>query len=203
MIIIDCVQGSPEWFKARLFVPSASNFNKIITSTGKPSATAPKYADELLAQYLANDPLNDGDATFWMERGNAEEPNARDQYIFLKDVEVEQVGFILLDDRTAGCSPDGLIGADGMIEIKSPKPTTLVGYYRNGFPNADYKVQVQTQLWIAERTYCDFYAFHPLMKPFICRIERDEPFIKEIQKAHKDFNAKLEAQKKLLGAWKI
>ena len=130
MKIIDCEQGTPEWIKARLGIPTASEFHKIVgNATGELSRsrdkkglseTARKYAYRLVAETLLERELDRVPGTPWaMERGKRLEPLAREQYAFTHDVELRQVGFVTTDDGRVGCSPDGLIvGARGGLEIK-------------------------------------------------------------------------------------
>jgi hypothetical protein len=106
MRIIDCQQGSQEWLKARLSVPSASNFSKILTTKGTPSTQAKAYVDALVAEAIT------GESTYVkvtdaMQRGTELEPYARDRYILETGNQVQEVGFCLHDDYQAGASPDG------------------------------------------------------------------------------------------------
>ena len=203
MIIVDCIQGTPEWFAARLGIPTASNFGKIFTSAGKHSTSRNGYADCLLADYLAGKPVDQMESTHWMERGNELEQQARDNYSFETGNEVDQIGFVYLDvKQTTGASPDGLIGDDGMVEIKCPKASTLVGYYGKDCP-AKYVPQVQGQLWICEREWCDFYAYHPLLLPVLVRVERDEKYIKLLAEAVAEFVEYLNKRKKALKKWRM
>jgi len=178
MRIIDVEQGTDEWLKARLGVPTASNYSKVVTSAGKPSAQADKYINELIAQRLTGQlpELFKSDA---MERGNELEPQARAYYEFMTGNDVNEVGLIL-NDVGAGCSPDGLIGDDGGLEIKCPLGTTHVGYLRAGKLPTTYVQQVQGCMYITGRKWWDFVSFHPDMESMIVRVERDEKFIKSL-----------------------
>ena len=130
MKIIDVTQGTPEWIQARLGIPTASEFHKIVgNSTGELSRSrdkkglsevAKKYAYRLVAETLLGRELEKPPGTPWaMEQGKRLEPLAREQYSFTNDVEVRTVGFVTTDDGRVGCSPDGLIiGARGGLEIK-------------------------------------------------------------------------------------
>jgi len=202
MKIIDCLQCSPEWFAARLGIPTASRFDKIIAPGGAPSKSADGYMNELLAEYLAGSPIDAEDTTHWMERGSLLETVARVQYEFLTDNTVEQVGFCLDDSGKWGCSPDGLIDEKGMLEIKCPKHTTIIEYYRNGFPKK-YTPQVQGQMWVTGRSWCDFFAYHPQLKPFMVRVDRDDEYIGKMEKEMIAFCDKLDEAKKDLEGWKL
>ena len=203
MILVDCIQGTDEWFAARLGIPTASNFNKIITSLGKPSTSKVKYADTLLADWLAGKPVDAVGTSYWMDRGTELEQQARDNYTFETGNEVEQIGFAYLDVRQeVGCSPDGLIGDDGVQEIKCPKASTLVSYYGKPCPAAYYP-QVQGELWVTDRQWCDFYVWHPELMPYLIRVERDESYIKLMATEVEKFVRYLDKRKKELEKWRI
>ena len=177
MIILDHEQGTEAWHLARLGKPSASGFSKLITSTGKPSASAQGYISQLISERIMGAPQE----TFQnehMARGTALEPEARETYEFITGNTVDEVGFILGDTEEYGCSPDGLIGEDGGLEIKCPAPHTHVSYLRSPdrMPNK-YWQQVQGCLWVTGRSWWDFFSYHPDMPHLLVRVERDEAYI--------------------------
>ena len=180
MRCIDCEQGSDEWIAARLGIPSASMYGKIITTQGKWSTQADTYINQLVAEKLTGEqtPFYQNEH---MARGTALENDARKMYEFIKDIEVREVGFCLHDTLEAGASPDGLIGEDGGLEIKCPAPATHVEYLRGGKLPSKYKQQVMGCLWITGREWWDFMSYHPSMKPLIVRVERDEDYIAELE----------------------
>jgi len=203
LIQVDCEQGSLDWFQARLGIPTASNFGKILTATAKKSTSRTGYADQLLADWLAGKPVDQLESTHWMQRGTEMEQQARDAYEFESGNTVEQIGFVYLDvKQRTGCSPDGLIGDDGCWEAKCPKASTLVSYYGKGCPSK-YIPQVMGEMWICERDYCDFYAFHPLLMPHLVRVERDDFYIGLLAEAVEKFNEYLNKRKKGLEQWKV
>jgi len=173
-------QGSPEWFEARLGIPSASMFSKIVTTKGAWSTQADSYINQLVAERLTGE-REEIYQSHHMIRGTELEPEARDMYCLMKDVEVQEVGFCLHDTLKAGCSPDGLVGEDGGIEIKCPAPATHVEYLRGGVLPSRYKQQVMGCLWITQREWWDFVSYHPNMKPLIVRVERDEEYIAALE----------------------
>ena len=186
MRIIESVQGTPEWLQSRLGCPSGSNFDKLITATGKPSTQAEGYINQLIAELLT------GETTYvktteWMARGTELEPMARDYYTLASGNEVTEVGFCKHDRLEAGVSPDGLVGSDGLIEIKCPSPQRHVEYLRAGKLPTTYKQQVQGQMWITDRPWCDFVSYHESMPALIVRVERDQEYIDllaiEVEKA--------------------
>lgn len=179
MKIIDCIQGSPEWHAAKLGVASASNFSKILAKgQGK---TRKAYMLRLAAEILSSEP-QETYSNAAMERGIEIEPQAREYYEGLNGVKVEQVGFCKLDDNI-GCSPDGLVGTDGGIEIKCPNTTTHITYILADKLPSEYVAQVQGSLWVTDRKWWDFLSFDPRLKgrPFwSIRVERDEAYINKL-----------------------
>jgi YqaJ-like viral recombinase domain len=185
---IQCEQGSPEWLTARLGIPTASNFDKILTPTGKLSESAKKYAYYLAAERLLKRQIDSIDHLEWVARGKDLESTAVNNYEFLQEVKTRQVGFIVTNDGLLGASPDRLIvGANGGVEIKCPAPHTHIGYMIEGFGKA-YKVQVQGQMYVAELDFVDRYSYHPEMPPFLEHTTRDEPFIALLADALKQFS---------------
>lgn len=182
MQIINCEQGSESWFKARLGVPSASNFSKIVTSAGKPSESLRKYAEELASDMLIIEP-EQGFKSDDMTRGNELEPEARQAYQEYSFCEVKEVGFMIEDSY--GYSTDGLVGDDGLIEIKCPNKVTHTKYLHDNKIPTKYWQQCQGGLMVSGRKYLDFVSFHPNFKDdkklFIVRVERDEEFIKKLR----------------------
>jgi hypothetical protein len=184
MIILDHQQGSDEWFASRLGRPSASMFNKLITSAGKPSTSASKYIDELV-----DERLNGVRAPVYvnehMERGTRLEPEAREYYEFLTDQQVTEYGFILDDSEEFGCSPDGLIkDSDGIFEggLEVKCPANMVGYHRdNKSFVTKYKQQVMGCMMITGAKWWDLMAYSD-KKPhhLIIRVERDEEYIEKL-----------------------
>lgn len=196
MKTLEVRQGSEDWDKVRCQMPTASQFGRIITAAKMAlSAKRVGYMCELFAKqegvYSPPPP------TFWMEWGVENEPNAALCYERKNGVETEVVGFCMLDDESAGCSPDRLVGDTGLLEIKCPKPETLIEYHKNGELPNDYKPQVQGQLWITGREWCDFFGYHPHLPPFQLRVERDEAFIEKLASHVKTFNAEFEELKRV------
>lgn len=176
MRIISHQQRTEGWYEAHRGVPTASSFSKLITSTGKRAASADAYIDELVAEKITGE-SKFIPTTAAMQHGIDTEPEARDLYSFLRDVEVTEIGLCLHDSIDAGASPDGLVLDEGLLEVKCPQPHTMVKYLRENRLPPEYRAQVMGQLWICERQWCDFLAYHDKMKPLLIRVERDEEFI--------------------------
>lgn len=176
MIIHDVEQRSPEWFELRLGMPTGSMFSKLVTSTGSPSKQLSDYAITLAGEKFAGKELEAWDGNKWTERGKEMEPLAKNLYQFANDVIVNDVGFITDDEKKWGCSPDGLVNDDGMVEYKCLKPEThikVIMYYRkHKKAPTEYIAQTQGQMIIAERKWCDLIFYHPEL-PFL--VIRQEP----------------------------
>ena len=189
VIRIDVDQGSPQWLAARLGIPTASQFHRIITpKTCKLSAAADEYMHELLAEYFTGESVQAADNQY-MERGRAMEPEAVAWYEYQFDVETERVGFCLRDDRSCGASPDRLVGDDGLLEVKCPSLTTHIGYLLD--QGGAYRCQLQGQLYVTGRKWIDFCSYNPAVKPDVYHFERDEDFISLLDTAIKNFVLRL------------
>lgn len=180
MIIVDCEQGTESWFQARLGIPTASNFNKIVTSKGEPSKQAQKYIYQLAGEAIIGK-QEDSFQSLDMIRGNELEAEARDFYRVVTDSEVKEVGFCVTDDRTCGASPDSLVGEKGLLEIKCPKLSTHIGYLIENKLPTDYVQQCQGQLYVTGRDWLEFVSYYPSIKPLIVRVKRDNAFLKKLK----------------------
>lgn len=180
-------QGTDEWRKLRLGIPTSSAFEKLITPGGKPSTQARAYAFQLIAERITGRPADDFQITYWMERGNGLEPDAARAYEFAQEVDTQKVGFITNDAGTIGCSPDRLVlGHPGALEIKCYAPHNHVAVAVDGF-GEKHIPQVQGQLLIGEFEWVDRWAFHPDMPPVRVRTYRDEAYIAKLDTALTSF----------------
>ena len=176
-VFLDHPQGSAEWAEARLGIPTASEFKRILTPTGKLSTSREGYLGELLAEWALGKPVTEFGGNDWTERGQALEPDARDCYAFEADCEPTTVGLVLRDEAgMCGASPDALVGESGLLELKCPMAGKhLVYLSRDELPRA-YAAQVQGQLWVTGRAWCDFMSYYPGLPALIVRVEPDERF---------------------------
>lgn len=184
-------QGTAEWRAARCGLPTASVFATVMAQgkSGGESVTRRKLLYTLAGERLTGEPAENY-SNGYMERGHALEPEARKLYEFTHDVKTQQVGFIR--NGRKGCSPDSLVGADGMLEIKTKKPDLLIEVLlRDQFP-AEHVAQCQGALWIAEREWIDIVCYFPRMPIFVKRAQRDEVYIARLAKAIDTFNAELD-----------
>ncbi|WP_322997459.1 lambda exonuclease family protein [Castellaniella sp.] len=188
--IINCEQGTPEWFAARAGIPTASQFATVMASGrgGGESKTRRTYMLKLAGEILTNEP-SESYGNVHTERGHAMEPEARDLYAFMRDVEPELIGFIRNGDK--GASPDALIGTDGALEIKTKAPHIMIEcLLKDEFPS-EHKAQCQGVLWVAEREWIDLCVYWPKLPPLIKRAYRDEVYISDMAKAVDAFNSEL------------
>lgn len=184
MKILDCEQRSEAWFAARAGIATASCFSSILaTIKSGEAAERRNYRVRLVVERLTGRCV-ESITTPAMKQGIEREPLARAAYETLTGAWVDEVGFIRHDTLDAGCSPDGLLGTDGCIEIKAPELAAHLEYLKlDGCP-AKYAAQVQGQMWLAEREFCDFISFNPDFPPnlqmVVRRVKRDETSIKAL-----------------------
>lgn len=195
---IECEQGTMDWLQARIGIPTASGFEKIITPTGKASTQAEAYSEKLLAEYILGYPVETFTGNAHTERGKELEPHAVRFYEVQRDVDTKPVGFCTDDARTIGASPDRLVGDDGLLEIKCPAPQTHVHYLLTGEIDKGYWPQVQGQLLVTGRKWVDWLSYHPEMPPVIIRVERDEAYLATMATLLKEFTEKLEKKREKL-----
>lgn len=191
--IFDCAQRSEDWFRARAGIPTASEFSTLLAKgrDGGDSKTRRTYMLKLAGEIITGEPMESYDNAH-MERGRIMEEEARDLYAFLADDPLSQVGFLRDDDKRAGCSPDSLVGNDGMVEIKTALPHILIGHILKGDFPADHKAQCQGALWIAGREWIDICVYWPKMTPFIKRAYREDIYLRDLEKAVRQFNEELD-----------
>jgi hypothetical protein len=176
---IQVEQGSDEWLQARLGVPSASSFKKLITSTGTKSSTFDDYCYELATEIISGERtgvfVNDA-----MKRGTELEPVAREMYEFMMDVHVSEYGF--LKSETYGCSPDGIIESSAYgLEIKCPLTKTHLKWLDKGKLPAEHKAQVQGCMLVTGLDRWDFYSYNEHFEDLHVIVERDDEYIDKLK----------------------
>lgn len=190
MIIHDVEQNSDQWFALRAGIPTASEFSKLITTKGKISTSINLVAYELAAEKYVGGQVDSWDGNKWTERGKELEPLASSAYCFKNDCDVETVGFVTDDKNTMGCSPDRFVGEDGMIEIKclmaKHHVKEMVFHKENNTSVSDYYHQVQAQMMICERKWCDLVFYHPDLPLHIVRHTPDLELWKQMNVAVKE-----------------
>ena len=191
-IIRDIEQGSEEWLALRFGWITASKFKDVIA--GGQGKTRKSYMMQLAAEVVTGERVETY-SNEYMEWGTQTEPQARATYELENAAEVEEVSFIRHDTLKAGCSPDGLVGDSGMVEFKCPKTTTQIETVLSGKMPTGHAAQVQGQLWVSEREWCDFVSFDPRINGashyFCVRQYRDEEKIKQIAEGVAKFQDEL------------
>jgi len=186
-IFHDVTQYSEAYDRLKLGIPTSSNFHKITTPQGKPSKQWREYACVLIAERILQRKIEFYNSPA-MERGLIVEADAVDWYEFDQDVTVQRVGFITDDDHSAGCSPDRLVGDEGLLEIKAPLPHTQVEYWISGAVSERFRPQLQGQLYVSQRSWVDIVCWHDVLPKVVMRVEPDEQFIKALDHELQIFN---------------
>ena len=177
MKIYDFEQLSDEWFQVRLGKFTASKAADLLMKE-----TTVGY-NNLINQIVYERLTGKSPETFtnnWMQRGTELEAEAIKAFELETFQKIRSVGFIEMDEWT-GCSPDGLLNSDGLIQIKCPKFSTHIDYLLSRKVPSDYYKQCQFELMVTERKYNILMSYEPNLKPFISKIERDEDLIQKIE----------------------
>jgi putative phage-type endonuclease len=191
------VQGTDEWFAARIGKVTASRVADVIakTKTGY-SSSRDNYMAQLICERLTNQ-KGESFTNAAMQHGTETEPLARAAYEALKDVLVDEVGFIPHPKiLMAGASPDGLIGDNGLLEIKCPNTATHIDTLLSETVPGKYNTQMQFQMACTNREWCDFVSFDNRLPTelqlFVKRVPRDNVFIRLIEGEIVQFIAELD-----------
>jgi putative phage-type endonuclease len=199
MILETATQRTEDWYAARIGKATASRFRDAIAAlkSGAPAQAQRDYLTELVVERLTQQPIQrfQNAAMTW---GTEQEPAARTAYERVTGISVEETGFVAHDTLLAGCSPDGLVDWDGLVEIKCPWNTAVhIETLLNGMPD-DHRAQVQGQMWITGRQWCDFVSYDPRMpEPLqlhVQRINRDPAYVADLERRVTEFLAEVGAQ---------
>jgi putative phage-type endonuclease len=197
------IQGTTEWKQLRLGKVTASRVSDVLSKVKNgESASRTKYRTELVVQRLTKEP-GESFTNAAMEWGTATEPFARAAYEASTSTCVMQVPFVShLSIPNFGCSPDGMISTNGLIEIKCPNSTTHIEYLLDGKPPAKYISQMQCQMAVTGRKWCDFVSYDPRLPEdlqlFVVRLERDDEYIKAMEEEVTKFLEEVETMYKQL-----
>ena len=196
-------QGTEEWFNERLGLVTASNIHLLLTRPRNKKAAYSEswktYMNKLLAERLTGR-ITDNCKNEHMERGNEHEELARASYEFETDSEVNTCGLITsyidqgMTIKHVGYSPDGLVDANGTVEIKSKLQHLHLKVLIDDVVPYEHMAQCQSGLWIAEREWCDFISYCPMMPLFVKRVYRDEAMIETVSDKVRIFNYELAQQ---------
>lgn len=188
----EIVQGTPEWAAIRCGKATASRIADIIakTKTGY-SASRANYAAQLIAERLTGE-VAESFSNAAMKHGTETEPEARTAYEFRAGVDVAQVGFIEHPHISlSGASPDGLVGSDGLLELKCPQSATHIDTLLGQSVPGKYITQMQWQMACSGRQWCDFASYDPRlpesMRLFVKRVHRDDVMIADLERAVVEF----------------
>jgi putative phage-type endonuclease len=186
------VQGTQEWLAERAGHATASRFADVLATikTGE-AASRRAYRMQLVTERLTGNPVV-GYTNAAMAWGTMTEPEARQAYEAHTGVLVDQVGFVKHKIIPwCGASPDGRIEHDGLVEIKCPESTTHLEWLEAGKAPSKHIPQIQGQLWVENRQWCDFVSYDPRfpenLQLFIVRVNRDDEYIKALETAVKEF----------------
>lgn len=187
MKIIDFPQGSPEWLAARAGKVTASRIADVLAKikTGE-AASRRDYRAQLVAEILTGIPQEDTYINAEMQWGLDQEPFARGAYEVANGVLVDQVGLVVhpMIERAAA-SPDGVVGKEGLVEIKCPKTATHLLYLLDGVVPSKYQPQMLWQMACSGAKWCDFVSFDPRLSPelqlLVVRFNRDAAVIASME----------------------
>lgn len=199
----DIVQGSDAWKQLRIGKVTASRVADVIarTKTGYGASRA-NYLAELIAERLTGTPAEKF-SNAAMAHGTEYEPEARRAYEFYADVDVEEVAFVAHPSISmSGASPDGLVGADGLVEIKCPNTATHLDTLLESTVAGKYITQIQWQLACTGRKWCDFLSYDPRMpehmRLWVKRVHRDDVQIAELEREVSKFLSELRSMEEQL-----
>lgn len=175
MKIHNVEQGSGPWLELRLAKPTASEFDQLVTPLWKiKTGEAPRsYLYQKICEKFMG-AFADGGSSFAMGQGSIMEHEALPWFAFTHEMPVQRVGFCTTDDGRIGCSPDGLIGEDGGIEIKCPQPATHLRYWVEGVLPKEHAAQVHGSMYVTGRKWWYFVSYSRQFPALVIRVERDE-----------------------------
>jgi hypothetical protein len=193
---IDCEQGTEFWKQLRSGLVTASRCGEMISTTKRgESAKRRDYRTELVCEILTRQPYPHV-VTKEMQWGTEQEPFARAAYELERDVLVETCGFVLHPDISRfGCSPDGFVGDDGLLQIKCPTTFTHLTWMMAQTVPLEHMPQMLAEMSCTGRSWCDFMSYDPRLpaplQRFICRYERNEQFVSTIEAEVVKFNSEI------------
>jgi putative phage-type endonuclease len=195
-------QGTPEWLSDRAGRVTASALANVLMK--KDAAGYQNYLAQLVCERLTGQPTETFKSTA-MEHGNETEPQARAFYELETGLTVAECGFVAHSSiNWTGASPDGLVGNDGLVEIKCPQPAKHIKNLMGGNIDLGYALQMQWQMECTGRAWCDFVSFHPSfpehLKISVRRVDADSKLQGEIRAAVVAFLADVDAKLEVLEA---
>ena len=190
--VFDCEQGAPEWLAARASVVTASVFDVVQMKGrgGGVSETRRKLLYQLAAEIITGQPCPQWGGNAHTERGHAMEDEVRCLYEATSDEPVTRVGF--MRRGRMGASPDSLVGDDGLLEIKTALPHIQIDRVIAGVLPSEYTAQVQGQLIVSRRKWCDFRSYWPGLPELRVRVFPDLAYQSTLAMAIGEFNRELD-----------
>jgi hypothetical protein len=171
-------QRTEGWYRARIGIPTASDFPKVMM--GKSTKTRQDYMCRLIMERIIGRGLSENVKTKWMQHGIVTEEEAMLEFCATQNLALERCGFVVTDDERYGCSPDYLVrDRAALLEIKCPAPWTHCRYHLFG-PGDDYEAQVQGQLLVTGYNTVYFYSYFPGLPPYIRETARDEKYLAKL-----------------------
>lgn len=190
--IFDFEQGTPEWLQVRAGILTASTFGDVLANGrgGAPSKTRQKLVYSLAAEILSGQPTPSWGENEHTRRGHALEPEVRSLYEAFSDEPVVQVGFCRRG--RIGCSPDSFVGENGLLEIKTKLPHLQIEALEAGVLPSEHVAQVQGQLLVTGRHWCDFRSYWPGLPELKIRVQRDTEYMARLDREIKTFLAEVD-----------
>lgn len=191
--VLTMEQGTPEWHAARCGVITASEFDSVLAKgkAGAPSKTRATYMRRKVGELITGQVDGGFGGNAHTERGHAMEPDARNLWAFTTGLEFEPVGF--MRRGPVGCSPDSLVGAEGLLEIKTKLPHLHLELLDDDAVPNEHTAQIQGQLWVSGRQWCEFVSYWPGLPIFIKRVQRDDTYIARLAIEVADFITEMNA----------
>lgn len=209
MIVVNVEQGTEAWFAARLGRPTGSVYSEVLAKgkSGAPSVTRGNLIVKLALELVTGkQAMPTFKKTGPMLDGTEREPFARALYESSRGVFVDEVGFCQHDALFTGVSPDGMVGEDGLIEVKCPTEGVHRDYMLRTDEPPAYRAQIQGQLWVTGRKWCDFVSYHPEFPEnaqlIVRRVLRDEAYIANLEAEIIKFNQEVEAEAEAIRNYK-
>lgn len=212
MILVNCMQGSQEWLDARCAAITASRAADAISvltrksgdkNPGDPTSASDKYAYDLAFERISGVPYGEPVKAWTLERGHELEKLARLEYEARTGNLASESGVMLTDDRLFGYSTDGMVGDDGLIEIKCPVDSVKIMEMLTAHDVSEYMHQMQLGMWISNRKWCDFIQYVPALEHcgkdlFYKRVMRDDDFIDDMVTKLLQFEKRVTAYEQML-----
>lgn len=197
MKFFDIDQNSDDWYLARAGIPTASQFSRIVTASGRLSSQATDYANECVAEIYMGKPIETNFQSRAMEHGNFYEKEAIDTYELLTGFSIKHGGFFTDDNMNYGASPDVRIyDGDklvGVAEIKCPQVATHIKYVlMEDKINPNYIPQVQGHMLVTGVEWVDWFSYHPELPHALVRVYRDDKYIALLEEQLLEFQNKIE-----------